>query len=226
MFKPLITVCLLFKGREKLFKAGKPYSDMKVLIPLLSKNEKNEEFLDKAVKGASEVILLMVIDTDEKSRLKAADISSSTHFLEEVKKIIGKKRKKCEEFTEWGETAKKIKNTAMLNRTDRISLLAQENQWFEELIEELKKEKEIKNRIQVIKVDLEKQKQEEELKEKQEKKELNEQKAQPETETKKTASQKAVSDVMKDTKRIAGKILETGFKGIESIKKIRLGKKE
>ncbi len=171
---------------------------MKVLIPLISKQELNEEFLDKAVKGANEVILLMVIDKEDS--LKASDISSSTHFIEEVKKAIGKKRKKCEEFTEWGETTAKIKNTAIINKTDKIALLKQENQWFEDLIENLKKEKELKNRIQVIEVDFEKQKELE-----REKKEI-ERKEKEEENTDET---------------LAEKIKKKSFQGLESIKKIR-----
>lgn len=197
---------------------------MKVLIPLLSKHEKNEEFLDKAVKGAHEVVLLIVIDTDEKSKLRASDISSSTHFLEEVKKLVGKKRKTCEDLTEWGETAKKIKNTAILNKVDRISILKQENQWFEEIIKELREEKEIKNRIHLIKVDLEKP-EVEDMNGSEEDYRTEEEKEEPSFEKKdvKTDDEK---NVMDETKEIADKILKKGFKSLDSIKKIRFKKEE
>jgi len=181
---------------------------MKVLIPLLSRKELNEEFLDKAVKGANEVFLLMVID--KKDSLKASDISGATHFLEEVKKAIGKKRKKCEDLTEWGETTAKIKNTAILNKIDKISLLKQENQWFEELVEEIKKEKTLKNRIQLIEVS------EETEKPKEETEKETEEKTEPPSNEKEN---------LKEIKSIADKILKKGFQGIESIK-IRLKKDE
>ncbi len=193
---------------------------MKVLIPLLSKYELNEDFLDKAVKGSSEVILLMVIDAEKGSSLKASDISSSTHFMEEVKKAIGKKRKSCEEFTEWGEPAKKIKNTAIINKADKIALLKQENQWFEKILEELKKEKEIKNRLHVIEVDFQKP-EIEDLKDWEENKEKTK-KENKETEEEKKLVQK--KDLINETKKIADKLLKTGFKGIDSIKKIRFKK--
>jgi hypothetical protein len=172
---------------------------MKVLIPLISRNELNEEFLDKAVKGSNEVLLLLVIDKD--NSLKASDISSSTHFLEEVKKAIGKKRKKCEDFTEWGETKTKIKNTALLNKVDKIALLKQENLFFEELVNELKKEKQLRNRIHVISVEPKKQ----------EAKEGKESIEGKESENKE----------LKQIKSVADKILEKGFKSLDSIKKIR-----
>lgn len=193
---------------------------MKVLIPLLSKNESNEEFLDKAVKGANEVVLLIVIDTDERSKLRASDISSATHFLEEIKKLVGKKRKKCEDLTEWGETGKKIKNTAILNKVDKISILKQENQWFEEILKELKTEKEIKNRIQIIEVDLNKPEIKDVAGFEQEKeaKEMPSEKKEIKTENEK--------NFMNETKKIADKILKQGFKSIDSIKKIRFSKDE
>ena len=218
----------------KTFKVEKSYSSMKVLIPLLSRHEKNEEFLDKAVKGANEVVLLIVIDTDERSKLKAADISSATHFLEEVKKLVGKKRKKCEDLTEWGETRKKIRNTAILNKVDKISLLKQENQWFEEIIKELKEEKEIKNRIQVIEVDLDKPEVENitDFEQGKKTKELSSEKKEIKTKKEKTSEQPKdknetqKTDYMKETKRIADKILRQGFKSIDSIKKIRFSRNE
>ncbi len=187
---------------------------MKVLIPLLSKNELNEEFLDKAVKGANEVILLMVIDKEDS--LKASDISSSTHFLEEVKKAVGKKRKKCEDLTEWGETTAKIKSIAIINKADKIALLKQENQFFEKLVEKLGEEKQLKNRIQIIKVDLEKAKEEEKQKEKE-----SQEKTSKESEKEKPTQKLTEREEIKQIKSITDKVIKQGFKGIDSIKKIQ-----
>lgn len=211
---------------------------MKVLIPLISRNESNPEFIDKAVKGTDEVLLLIVIDKDDS--LKASDISSSTHFLEEVKKMIGKKRKKCEDLTEWGNTTAKIKSTAIINKVNKIVLLKQENQFFEDLIQELKKEKELKNKIQLIEIDFEKQEQEqqefedslngiqEKTKEQSEQKKNSIQKKEEKKETTETgnaiinpSTEKAVKNAMKDTKVIADKLIKQGFKSLDSIKKIK-----
>ncbi len=218
---------------------------MKVLIPLISRHESNPEFIDKAVKGTEEVLLLIVIDKDDS--LKASDISSSTHFLEEVKKLIGKKRKKCEDLTEWGETKAKIKNTAIINKVDKIVLLKQENQFFEDLIEELKKEKELKNKIELIEIDFEKQEQEqkefedslneieektsenktenaEEEKENIQEEKIKENKTKGENKIKNktiNSTEKVVKNAMKDTKVIADKLIKQGFKSIDSIKKIK-----
>ncbi len=189
---------------------------MKVLIPLLSKQESNEEFIEKAVRKADEVFLLMVIEKQDSGSLKAADISSSTHFLEEVKKIIGKKRKKCEEFTEWGETSTKIRNTAIINKVDKIALLKQENQYFEDLVKKLREEKELSNKIEIIKVELEKI---DETKP-EEKQPFLEKKVEQKTEEKKEKISE--KEEIKKIKSIANQIIKTGFKGIDSIKKFKL----
>jgi len=193
---------------------------MKVLIPLLSKHESNEEFIEKAVRKADEVLLLIVIEKEDSSFLKAADISSSTHFLEKVKKMIGKKRKKCEEFTEWGETSTKIKNTAIINNVDKIALLKQENQYFEDLVKKLREEKDLRNKIEIIKVDLEKIKEEAS----QEKNKENEKKKDSAEEQKTEEKKEKISEKeeIKKIKSIANQIIKTGFKGIDSIKKFRL----
>ncbi|MFH1895344.1 MAG: hypothetical protein ABIJ74_02040 [archaeon] len=168
---------------------------MKVLIPLLSRKELNEEFIEKAVKGANEIVLLMIIDTVDSNSLKASDISGATHFMEEVKKAVGKKRKKCEDFTEWGETKTKIKNTAIISRTDKIVFFEQDNQWFKELINKLKEEKEIADKIELIKVEPKEPEKEPEK----------------ETENKEPFNRKTIAD----------RILKKGFDSLESIKKIR-----
>jgi hypothetical protein len=181
---------------------------MKVLIPLLSRNELNEEFLEKALKGAHEIVLLMVIDKEDSP--KASDISSSTHFMDEVKKAVGKKRKRCEEFTEWGETPTKIKNTAILNKVDKIVLLKQENQYFENLVEKLSQEKEIKNKIEVIKAELI-----------QESTEKNPEEQKTKTEQKTEHKWKAIKEEKKESglKDLAEEIRKKGFYAFGEIKK-------
>ncbi|MBU2477402.1 hypothetical protein KKG83_08095 [Candidatus Micrarchaeota archaeon] len=200
---------------------------MKVLIPLLSRKELNEEFLEKALKGTHEIVLLMVIDKEDSP--KASDISSATHFMEEVKKAVGKKRKRCEEFTEWGETSTKIKNTAILNKADKIVMLKQENQYFEELVEKLKEDKEIKEKIELIEVKQEvlpeKKETEKQVPEKTEEKPLLEKKQAAKTKDseKKQAKklgewEKTIAEQLKKQKEIADKLLKKGF---NEIKKIR-----
>jgi len=114
-----------------------------ILLPILSEKENNEEFLEKALKGTREVILLIVVDTESKEDFgfTTAHIHSARTTLEEIKITIGKKRKKCEDILEWGNTFNKIMNIALIKKVDKVILKKQENQLFEELVKNLKKEK-------------------------------------------------------------------------------------
>jgi len=114
-----------------------------ILLPILSEKENNEEFLEKALKGTREVILLIVVDTESKEDFgfTTSHIHSARTTLEEIKITIGKKRKKCEDILEWGNTFNKIMNIALIKKVDKVILKKQENQLFEELVKKLKKEK-------------------------------------------------------------------------------------
>ncbi|MFH1391682.1 MAG: hypothetical protein ABIH20_05205 [Candidatus Diapherotrites archaeon] len=116
---------------------------MTVLIPLLSEKENDEEFLEQALKGTKEVILLIVVDADSKEEFgfAASHIQTARLVMEEVKATIGKKRKRSEDIIEWGDTKNKIMNIALLRKVDRVILKKQENQYFDELIKNLEKEK-------------------------------------------------------------------------------------
>ena len=115
---------------------------MMVLLPILSDKENEDEFLEAALKGAKEVILLIVVDSDTNDEFGFATshIQTARTILEEVKITVGKKRKKSEEILEWGNTVGKIINIALLRKVDKVVLKAQENQYFEELVKKLKKE--------------------------------------------------------------------------------------
>jgi len=116
---------------------------MIVLIPLLSEHENDEKFLEQALKGARDVILLIVVDADSKEEFgfAASHIQKARLIMEEVKTTIGKKRKRSEDIIEWGDTQNKIMNIALLRKVDKVVLKKQENQYFEELVKKLKKEK-------------------------------------------------------------------------------------
>jgi len=116
---------------------------MAVLIPLLSEKENDEEFLEQALKGTKEVILLIVVDADSKEEFgfAASHIKTARLVMEEVKATIGKKRKRSEDIIEWGDTKNKIMNIALLRKVDCVILKKQENQYFDELVKNLEKEK-------------------------------------------------------------------------------------
>jgi len=120
-----------------------------VLIPVLSRKEDNEEFLKEATAKAKEILLLLVIDTKSSpsSGFTASEIAQGQKIMDSVRERVGKMRKSCEELLEWGDTMTRIDHTAKLRRVDSIVLLREENQFFEELVEFLKKQKAYKVRV-------------------------------------------------------------------------------
>ena len=142
-----------FEGREigrflrgalaagKCFEGGK----MRVLIPILSEQENNEAFLEQALKGAKEAIVLLVVDTNtntqEEFGFTTAHIQKGRAVIESVKEIIGRKRKKSEEIIEWGDPKSKILNLALLRKVDKVIMKSQENNYFKNLVKSQKDEK-------------------------------------------------------------------------------------
>jgi hypothetical protein len=116
---------------------------MKILVPLLTGKEKNKVFLEAVTTKVDEVILLQIVDKDFLSRAGSAmgEMRQSRIVLEEMKKIIGQKKKKCDELTEWGSTISKILSISLLQKVDKVLLVKQENQFFEDILRELKKNK-------------------------------------------------------------------------------------
>jgi len=126
---------------------------MKILLPLISRQEFNEEFLEKALAGVKEVILLLVIDVNAMAGqfgFATSEIMQGTKLMQKVKEIIGQKKKKCSEITEWGDTATKINNVATLNEVDKIVLMKQKGVWWNEIEKKLKKE--CKKKLEVIEI--------------------------------------------------------------------------
>jgi len=116
---------------------------MKILIPIISRKEGNEEFIDKALEKTKELILLVVIDT----ALKLDDIGFTANNIllareisEKISNKAKKKKIKVEELIEWGSTKNKIIQIAKLKKAEKIVFLKQENKFFEEIINQLKNE--------------------------------------------------------------------------------------
>lgn len=126
---------------------------MKVLIPLVSKKENNQEFLQKATEGAKEVVLLLVIDQRElvgQFGFAASEIMQGNALIEQIKKTLEEKGKRATEIEEWGKTETKIEHIALLQRVDKIALLEQENEYFKRLVKQLSKK--LGNKIEIIKI--------------------------------------------------------------------------
>ena len=119
---------------------------MKVLIPLVSKEEDDPDFLELAISKAKEIILLLVIDTSTMKGefgFAASEIMQGNNLLEEAKHTIGLKRKTAKAVTEWGNTIQKIANIARLQQVNKIAIKKSSvsRKLAHELTNELKKEK-------------------------------------------------------------------------------------
>ncbi len=116
--------------------------ELRVLIPLVSKKENNELFLQKATEGAKEITLLLVIDKKEmvgQFGFAASEIMQGTALIEQIKKFLVEHGKRAKEIVEWGDTETKIEHIAILQKADKVFLLEQDNEYFKSLVKCLKK---------------------------------------------------------------------------------------
>ena len=123
-----------------------------VLIPLVSRKENNEEFLQKATENAKEVVLLLVIDQKEmvgRFGFAASEIMQGTALMEQAKKILEAKGKHVKDIEEWGNTETKIEHVAMLQKVDKVFLMQQDNEYFKSLLKHLKKN--LEKKIEILK---------------------------------------------------------------------------
>jgi len=116
---------------------------MKVLVPLLTGKEKESTFVEAFTTKVDEIVLLQIIDKEFMGKTGSAigELRQSRAVMEEVKKIIGQKKKKYSEITEWGSTIKKIISISVLQNVDKVYFVNQNNQFFQDILKELKKNK-------------------------------------------------------------------------------------
>lgn len=115
-----------------------------VMIPLLSKTENDDEFIEKAVKGAREVLLMLVVDNsapETRFGFALQQMAQGNEMIGAMKAKIRKKRKIVNEIIEWGSTRSKIVNTAKLKNVDKVVVRAQQNPKLGGLVDALKAEK-------------------------------------------------------------------------------------
>lgn len=124
---------------------------LKVLIPLVSKQENNPFFLERAFEGAKEIVLLLPIDTNAmvgQFGFAAGEIRQGNLLAEEIKKSAIAKGIRCTEIVEWGDTLSKIDHIAQLEKVNEILLLKQDNHYFRDLLKKLKDKS--RKKIEVI----------------------------------------------------------------------------
>lgn len=114
---------------------------MHVLIPILTKLEANEEFLEKATKGMRKATVLIVVDASlqETFGIAASSLAQAQQIAEQIKAKLGKKRKSCEVLLEWGSTAEAIDRIARLRAVSKIALMKDENSFFRQIVKKLSK---------------------------------------------------------------------------------------
>ncbi|MBI2529579.1 MAG: universal stress protein [Candidatus Diapherotrites archaeon] len=125
---------------------------MKILLPIITREENSPEFIDAATQDADNVLLLLVIDTSEMPAWQfgfaAGEIMQGTDFLEDLKKSVGKRKKSAVEITEWGNTVSKIAHIAELQNVDKIVLKKGKTHYWKELLKKL--EGATSKKIQII----------------------------------------------------------------------------
>ena len=115
----------------------------KILIPLLNNREEEESFLEKAIEGSKEVVLVAVIDTGAmvgKFGFAASQMSQCNSTTEKCRELLEKKGVKVEDILEWGDTLSKISSAAQLKKAKKIVVKKQDNLYFETLAKNLKKD--------------------------------------------------------------------------------------
>lgn len=126
---------------------------MKVLIPILSKQEGEDSFLRKATEKAKEAILLLAVDRGEmygQFGYAASEIMQGNKLMEEISAKLESRKIKTETALEWGNISQKILNTARLKQAKKIAVKKQSNQYWKKLIEELEKGKGKKTEVEII----------------------------------------------------------------------------
>ena len=128
------------KTSSKQSEKERHFPNTKVLVPLLSKREAEPAFIEKVASKAKEITLLLVIDTNAMAGefgFATNEIASGNALMQQVKTALGKKRKTCNDIIEWGDTATKIEHLAELHKVDKIYLVEQDNQFFQDLLKDM-----------------------------------------------------------------------------------------
>jgi hypothetical protein len=116
---------------------------MIILIPLLSGKEDNQAFINAVTQKGKKIILLQIVDKEFLAKTSTAmgEVMQNHALLTKVKKALQSKKKTVDEVTEWGTTIKKIISIAILQKVDKVFFVKQNNQFFEDIIKAMQKEK-------------------------------------------------------------------------------------
>lgn len=117
---------------------------MDILIPILSKQENDPQFLAAATKESEKVFLLVIVDAgvpEMSFGFTATEIGHGNTLMREIKRKLQDGGKQVFECLEWGETIPKIINFAKLKKIKKVALKKQDTQGFKKLAKLLRDEK-------------------------------------------------------------------------------------
>lgn len=109
---------------------------MRILIPILSHKDCVDTFVAQAVKGASVVHVLLVLDSNSLHDFgfKASEILNGRKTMDVLKKSICSHKKLCNDIVEWGNTIEKIAQIAEMKQVKKIVLHnAEKNPHFDQM---------------------------------------------------------------------------------------------
>jgi hypothetical protein len=108
--------------------------------------------METVAEQASEVILLLVVDTKLASvtaGYTSIEISAGRAMMHEMLAFFKRKKriKECVDEIEWGDTHTTIANFAKLKQVDKVMLVHQDNAFFRNLLKYLRAQGEFKTEV-------------------------------------------------------------------------------
>ncbi len=103
---------------------------MRVLVPILNPSYSQEHFIQRIVRDASVVYLLLVLDPKSAHNpfgFKTSEIMLGRETVDLVKNKIKENKRLCTDMLEWGDTLEKIVQIAEMKNVDKIMLYNAEN---------------------------------------------------------------------------------------------------
>jgi hypothetical protein len=128
-------------------------TEMRVLIPILSKQESNTFFLEKIPKEADEIFLLLVIDTGfmpGRFGFAASDIAAGNVLMQLMRKFFIRRRRKCFDIEEWGNTERKILQIIHLKKISMVLLVKQNNEFYRGLVGQIQEQ----SKAEIVEIEL------------------------------------------------------------------------
>ncbi len=112
-----------------------------VLIPILSKQENNPDFLIFATENATRALAVVVIDKTEMIGpfgFASTEIKHANTLLEQVSNFLAMRSIPTETILEWGNVSQKIMQLAELRRCGSIAVIKQPNEYYKKIVKEIK----------------------------------------------------------------------------------------